>query len=234
MSLKSKLFGKSSKSDPTRRLFTTLQALGYAPGHIIDIGGNRGDWTRKALEAYPKANVTVFEPQKSLATYHQDIAARSNVEIVYAGVGDQDGEASFTIHDRDDSSSFLYSEEQASDKGFERETMQIHALDTFTKTCQFGAPNMIKIDAEGIDLQVLDGAKETLKGVDLFLIEATIANKDYPNTVLEVLKKAESLGFQLFDITDLNRTPQRGVLWLVELVFVKPGSALDRASEVYA
>ncbi|MEL7255755.1 MAG: FkbM family methyltransferase [Pseudomonadota bacterium] len=234
MSLKSKLFGKKSKMDPTRRMFSTLKALGYTPGHIIDIGGNRGDWTRKALEAYPSANVTVFEPQTSLATYHTDIAAKANVEIVYAGVGDQDGEASFTIHDRDDSSSFLYSEEQATDKGFARETIQIHTLDSFTKTAKFGAPNMIKIDAEGIDLQVLDGAVETLKNVDVFLIEATIANKDYPNTVLEVLKKADALGFKLFDITDLNRTPERGVLWLVELVFVKPGSPLDKASEVYA
>ena len=44
--------------------------------------------------------------------------------------------------------------------------------------------------------------------------------------------RMELLGFRLFDITDLNRMPN-GTLWLIEAVFVRKGSAIDAASQIY-
>jgi len=43
----------------------------------------------------------------------------------------------------------------------------------------------------------------------------------------------DCLGFRLFDLTDLNRTPTRNLLWLVEAVFVRKGSAIDEAASTF-
>jgi hypothetical protein len=96
----------------------------------------------------------------------------------------------------------------------------------------FGIPQIVKIDAEGLDLKVLEGAPATIATADVVLIEATVSCPEYPNTAAIVFARMESLGFRLFDITDLNRMPN-GSLWLIEAVFVRKGSAVDAASQIY-
>jgi FkbM family methyltransferase len=216
----------------TRHLFGVLAALGLSPDHIVDVGANHGDWTRAALAAFPRAKVTLFEPQKHLAAKHQDLARDARVKLHYKGVGDFDGAATFTFHPRDDSSSFVYSAPEAAAHGFAQSEVEICRLDTITTTSDFGMPQIVKIDAEGLDLKVLDGAPETIATADVLLIEATVSCPEYPNTAAIVFARMELLGFRLFDITDLNRMPN-GALWLIEAVFVRKGSALDAASRTY-
>lgn len=218
---------------PTSKLFETLVALGMKPYHIVDIGANHGNWTRAARTAFPEASISAFEPQTILAEKHTDLAADPRVEIHYKGVGDFDGFAPFTFHDRDDSSSFIYSASEAEDQGLAQGEIEICKLDTAMAASSFGAPDIIKIDAEGLDLKVLEGAPETLAQAQVLLIEATVACPTYPNTASAVFAKMDSLGFRLFDITDLNRSPEKGILWLIEAVFVRTGSHLDTTSQVY-
>lgn len=208
-------------------------AQGFAPKHIVDIGGNHGNWTRAVLRAFPEAKVTMFEPQTGLADNHADLAADPRVRIEYAGVGDFDGLAAFSFHERDDSCSFLFNAEEAARQGMPQETMPIRRLDTAMDASPFGRPQMVKIDAEGLDLSVVAGGPQTIAGADIVLIEATVANGVYPNTAAIVFARIDELGFRLFDITDLNRTPERGVLWLIEAVFVRKDIPLASQVQVY-
>jgi hypothetical protein len=65
----------------------------------------------------------------------------------------------------------------------------------------------------------------------LFRRKSYIDNLAYPNTLLRVIKKMDQLGFRIWDFTDLNRTADAGILWLVEAVFVLKGSRIDEASQ---
>ncbi len=215
---------------PTEPMFNTLKTLGLSPTHVIDIGCNKGIWSRAARRAFPDAQITAFEPQTELAEMHQDLVADPKFTLHYKGVGDFDGTATFTLHDRDDSSSFSYSEEEAADEGFSQIAMEICKLDTVITSSNHPTPEIVKIDAEGFDLRVIDGAKNTLSKTDVVLIEAAIANPRFENTLLAIAQRMDELGFRLFDITDLNRTPERGVLWLIECVFVRNGGMLDQES----
>ena len=58
---------------------------------------------------------------------------------------------------------------------------------------------------------------------------AAVGSPLYPNTAAVVFRTMDERGFRLFDITDLNRTPKQGVLWLIEAVFVRRDGPLDRA-----
>jgi FkbM family methyltransferase len=171
--------------------------------------------------------------QTGLAQKHRDLAGDPRVKIEYAGVGDFDGSAAFSFHQRDDSCSFLYDAEEAARLGMPQETLPICRLDTAMATSPFGPPQMIKIDAEGLDLTVLAGGPQAIAGAEIVLVEATVACAAYPNTVAIVFAKMDALGFRLFDITDLNRTPERRVLWLIEAVFVRKDAELASKVQVY-
>ena len=215
------------------RLLSSLKSMGMAPRHIVDIGANHGGWSRTALSVFPQVHLSIFEPQLRLAEYLADLESNPNVAIHYKGVGDFDGTAPFTFHDRDDSCSFVYVTEDAQGRGFTQSEIEICQLDTAMTNCEFGPADIVKIDAEGLDLKVLDGAGETLRTAEIVLVEASVSNPDYPNSVLAVVQKMDQVGFRLFDLTDLNRTPNRKLLWLVEAVFVRKGSAIDVAASVF-
>ena len=85
---------------------------------------------------------------------------------------------------------------------------------------------MVKIDAEGLDLKVLAGASELIGKTEIFLMEASIGQADFANTALAVIEKMSDVGYRLIDITDMNRSPIHGVLWLCEFVFLRTGSKL--------
>ena len=214
-----------------RTMLETAKNLGFAAHHIVDVGGNRGGWSRDALAVFPDAKITMFEPQENLADFHKDLAASANVTIHYRGVGDTDGTQAFTEYDRDDSSSFIYSAAEAEALGMKRTEIEICKLDTILPQSSFGPADVIKIDAEGYDLKVLDGAAETLEKAQIVLVEAAVACPTYPNTVTEVFGRLDALGFRLFDITDLNRGAGGGVLWLIEAAFVRKDSPVDIAAQ---
>jgi hypothetical protein len=94
---------------------------------------------------------------------------------------------------------------------------------------------MVKIDAEGFDLKVLAGASELLGKTDIFLVEAVVwgAGGAYDNSVSEVVRFMTGAGYNLMDITDLNRSPKYGVLWLCELAFLRVGNPLWAAAPSY-
>ena len=86
---------------------------------------------------------------------------------------------------------------------------------------------LARIDAEGLDLEVLDGASDIMGKTEIILVEATVTSNVYKNTMAAVVKKMDENGYQVYEVTDLNRPfPEKPILWLIELVFVKKDSFL--------
>jgi hypothetical protein len=108
------------------------------------------------------------------------------------------------------------------------------ALDQFLPTLAVPAPDLVKIDAEGWDLEVIKGAKNTLKNAQVVLMEAAVMCKAFTNSVAKTTEAMADMGFCVFDITDLNRTQKHNALWLIELAFVKTGGPLDRQVGSYS
>jgi hypothetical protein len=117
---------------------------------------------------------------------------------------------------------------EATRHGFKQTKLPVARLDTLLKDSAFPPPDMIKIDAEGFDLEVLDGAMVAIKNCEVLLLEAAIMSKAFSNDLYTVLNKVLSLGFRPYDFTDLNRTARHGSLWLVEVAFIKRGGFVDR------
>ena len=111
--------------------------------------------------------------------------------------------------------------------------MPIITLNQLVASSGAGLPEMVKIDAEGFDLKVLAGASDLLGKTDIFLVEAAVGPRAYDNSVAEVVRFMVEAGYNLMDITDLNRSPKYGVLWLCELAFLRVGSPLWAGAPSY-
>jgi FkbM family methyltransferase len=213
-------------------LFITLQALEFKPRHIIDVGAHAGGWSRSALAYFPDAKYSLFEPQRDLLENQLDLDL-PNVRKYYHGAGPKTEIRQFTSHDRRDSFSFAVEPDDAVTWGLEQWPVQVVSLDDFFAGSEWPEPDVLKVDAEGWDLQVLEGASKVIQKCELVLLEAAIMNKQFVNTAAKVIRTMDELGFEIFDITDLNRTQANGALWLVEIAFVKKFGLLSSAVTNY-
>ncbi len=232
------IFGKLgyriTKLDSSRKpifgldsFFPLLKQFGFAPKHIVDVGANQGKWTRTAIRYFPDAHYTLVEPQDHLKIHIQDLIDRGyKIRWINAGAGDTSGTLPFTVSHRDDSSTFVLTEEQAAAAGLQRVPVEVKTLNEMVSSAGAPLPDMVKIDAEGFDLKVLAGASDLLGKTDIVLVEACVCSISGENTVAEVVKWMANAGFRLIDITDLNRSPKHGVLWLCELAFLRNDSPL--------
>jgi FkbM family methyltransferase len=207
-------------------VFPLLKQLGFKPNHILDVGANRGNWTRAAFTYFPKAMYTLVEPQDELRVYIQDLVEQGcRIQWICAGAADKPGLLPFTIVNRDDSSSFSIGEEAAKRAGYRQIPVQVRTLDEIISSSHLRIPEMIKIDAEGFDLKVVRGAASLIGKTEIFFMEVNI-REPWENGIVEVIERMSESGYRLFDIADLNRSPKFGVLWLMELAFLRHGSHL--------
>ena len=209
-----------------------LKRDGFAPKHIVDVGANRGDWTRAALQFFPDAEYTLIEPQENLKSYARDLLdGKWKIEWITAGVSDAPGTLRFTIAGRDDSSTFVLSEDEARAAGLQQIPVEVRTLNDIARSRKAPWPDLVKIDAEGLDLKVLDGASELLGKTSVFMVEAAVC-APLENSAARVMERMTGAGYRLADITDLNRSKQ-GALWLCELAFVRVGSGVLENAGTY-
>jgi FkbM family methyltransferase len=215
-------------TDLLDNFYRLLKKINFVPKHIIDVGANHGNWTRSALNYFPDAYYTLLEPQNWLKSSINDLL-ESNQKIKFypVGAGSTSGTFKFTIVNRDDSSSFRFTDEQAKTHGFEQIDIEIVTLNQFIGQLNLPIPDIIKIDAEGFDLEVLKGASSFFGRTEIFMVEAGIGSKDINNSFLNVINFMNENEYRLFEITDLNRPFEIPVLWLTELVFIKKNGIID-------
>lgn len=206
--------------------FSSLQKLGFAPKHILDVGANRGNWTRTALQHFPDARYTLVEPQDHLKAHVQDLLASGrDIHWITAGAGEVSGAMPMNLSHRDDSATFVLTDRHGQPTGSQQATVPVTTLNEIAASSGAPLPEMVKIDAEGFDLHVLRGASTLLGKTDIFLVEAVVCG-NYENSAAAVIQFMSNAGYRLMDITDLNRSPKHGVLWLCELAFLRNSSPL--------
>jgi FkbM family methyltransferase len=217
-----------SKESLLNTFYDNLKSINFIPKHIVDVGANHGTWTREALRYFPDAYYTLLEPQFLMENSIKDII-ESNPKVKFnaVGAGEKEGSFAFTIVDRDDSCSFKYTAEEAAEKGYKQVNVSVVTLNNFLSGTGLPDPDIIKIDAEGLDIEVLKGTNRFFGKTEIFMVEAAVVNKGFKNSFLNIINFMDENGYTLFDVTDLNRPFQLKVLWLVELVFVKKNGLID-------
>lgn len=142
-----------------------------------------------------------------------------------AGASDRSGVLTFNVHPREESSTFLQVP-RIVDAAVRRIEVPVKTLNGIVASSSLPVTDMVKIDAEGFDLEVLAGASELFGKTDIFLVEVSLGQQDFENTALAVMQEMAEEGYRLIDITYLDRSPNFGVLWLCEFAFMRNGCPL--------
>lgn len=219
---------EKDKNSLLNNFYLILEQIQFSPKHIVDVGANHGTWTRKALHFFPNAFYTLIEPQAWMVDSIKDLTESNNkIKFHGVGAGGKPGVFKFTIVDRDDSCSFKFTESEAFEAGYKQIDIPVVTLNQLLDDSDLPVPDIIKIDAEGLDLDVLDGASNFFGKTEIFMVEAGVVIKSFDNSFINVINYMDKKGYRLFEITDLNRPFANKILWLVELVFVKKGGYID-------
>jgi FkbM family methyltransferase len=201
-----------------------IRARGFAPTGIIDVGANKGAWTKIALSVFPKTPILMIEPQDEMEPIlSQMLREHPYCRYVKAGAGREKGELLQTIWDDSEGSSFLPA---ASDKlqkiGKQRKTPIITIDNLLAQSFPDFRPDLVKLDIQGFELEALSGAETLFGKTEMFIMEASLF-EFMPNQPIlrEVVSFMAAKDYELYDIPGGCRRPSDGALGQADLAFVK-------------
>jgi FkbM family methyltransferase len=204
----------------------TLQGLGFRPKGILDVGAYEGSFAIMAKHFFPQAPVVMFEAQPGKEERLKAVAAAlPGVDYRMALLGPETrAQAWFQLVNPagDTSGSSLYEEQTR----FARDVISLPMGTLDDVVAEFSGRDfdMLKLDVQGAELDVLRGAAQTLAGIEVIVIELSLQeyNKGAP-LIAEVMARLDALGFALFDMFGVSRTPA-GVLLQSDGIFLRRDS----------
>lgn len=132
-------------------------------GIAVDVGANRGSYLYWLSRWTPAGGVVAFEPQDELARYLRAAALvmrLDNVTVEDRGVSNRPGEIEFYVPGGRVTPGASFSRRVAEREYCAHETKEVVTLDGYFEA---GAPiSVVKVDVEGLELQVFEGAARIL------------------------------------------------------------------------
>jgi FkbM family methyltransferase len=174
------LFKPMNSIDPT--LLSLAQELIQSGDVVWDIGANVGLFsTSAAALAGASGTVVAFEPDAWLVqllrrTARAQPAGSAPITVVPTAIASDLAARTFMLARRSNATNFLegYGTTQT---GGTREGITVLAVTADWLLTQFAAPSFVKIDVEGAELEVLQGAKELFEKIrPVALIEVSQEN----------------------------------------------------------
>jgi FkbM family methyltransferase len=200
----------------------TLHRLGLNPHFCVDIGAYQGEWAKMFKSKFPTSKVFMVEAQETKRSYLEEVVQhypdQVSMEIALLGATD-DQIVEFTEME---SGSSVFAEASPYERNIvKRKTSR---LDTLLTEGKYPSVDFLKIDVQGYELQVLNGASTALAQATAVLMEASLVptNNGCP-LIAEVIAYMDQAGFRLFDFCSQIRRKD-GVLWQTDLLFLRVNS----------
>lgn len=174
------------------------------PGDVIfDIGANIGTTSLYISKNTPCSKIYSFEPDEinyNKFKYHIGLNKVENIHLAKIGIGDEPGiKRLFRVSENNPGMNKII-DEGLTDSASEFSEIEIQRLDDFVRDFGIEKVNFVKIDVEGYELKVLNGAKETLrKYLPIICLEVVDSLLITQNTsAADVLGFIKTLGYNKF------------------------------------
>lgn len=191
--------------------------------HIIDIGANAGQFAGKMRSAGYKGKIISFEPVQRI---HDQLVDNSRHDPLWTAaprmaLGSSDGEAIMNIMDDPALSSVLdlFGRQPSS-----RETVPMRRLDSVLQDLELdhNASIALKIDVQGLEQEVLDGAPNALARAKAILIELSLSPTYVGETnYLKILNWLYERQFDAVYFCPVVNRPSLGKMYQVDALLVK-------------
>jgi FkbM family methyltransferase len=197
---------------------------------LIDVGANEGQFAMELRNSGYQGQILSFEP---LTIAYENLLINSKNDKYWSiaekcAIGNQIGEIEINVSENSVSSSILNMLEKhsmiASDsKYFTKEVTKINTIDS--KCLQYIEKYnnvFLKIDTQGYEWEVLNGATESLKQIKGLMCELSFENLyDGQKLWLEIIDRLTKIGFEIWAIDKAFINTKDGKLMQIDAVFFR-------------
>lgn len=207
-------------------MVTALRRQNLMPATILDVGANVGQFAVACAKVYPEAQIYSFEPNPAcIAQLRKHVAPLGNVTVHDVALGEQEGEVEFHVNSHSHSSSILPLASahldafpEARESGLIK--VKLATLDSLFENRALPGPVLLKLDVQGYELQVLQGARRLLERVDYVLLEASFKPMYEGEPVfMEIDAKMREYGFSFLRPVGFLRAPTSGEFLQMDALF---------------
>ena len=196
-----------------------LKRLGFQPRTVVDVGVAYG--TPPLYEAFPESYLVLIEPLKEFESHMQEILKKYNGKYFLTGLGARDEKKIINVEPGYIERSSLYNRtplELTADEISQRE-IPVTTLDGIMEKHHIQPPFGLKIDAEGFEMQVIEGASKFLLETQFVITEVPVSNRfEEGYSFAQFIALMDKCGFSVCDILDIGRATNTEVIFM-DLVF---------------
>ena len=230
MKLLKKLKKKRRKSGKAHSEYSVMAGLlsGHPVGVIFDVGANHGHVSKVLLDTLKPKQLFAFEPFAETAeSLRTNLAPFANVEIRQMAVGNFDGEVDLNINKNTIYNNSLLDAADGADKWHDidhvaKQTVKSTRIDSFCDAEGISEIDVLKVDAEGADFLVVEGAERMLaeKKVKMVYVEVLLTDSFVGQASLgRFIEFFEGHGYELCNFFG-HKIDENGRLFRTDVLFV--------------
>lgn len=212
-----------------RRFFDHLIDAGKPT--ILDVGAHRGESIRFFKSIYPESHLYSFEPDPENFMELKKVAEEFGTHVIQAALGENEGTCPYYRQGISHMGGLLPIDTASTDSlGYaqraENEQISVRktTLDSACADLGITHVDILKIDVQGYESKVIEGATGILKNTDCIAIEILLYDLyGKTNTFVEVVRLMDEMGFSLWDVTKLSKNPKNLRTDWIEAVYVRNG-----------
>jgi FkbM family methyltransferase len=200
--------------------------LGFAPNVVFDVGVGPG--TPDLYEAFPHARLVLVEPLEEWRRNFEWVERQRKTDTIIAAAGSAPGEVEILVHRAPWCSSILGGL-RGEDANGVRRSVPVVRLDDIATERDLVGPFVVKVDVEGVELDVLSGALEVLRVTEIVLLEVSLF-EFVPGAPQfhDVVSWMHEHGFVVADLFDAHNRLLDGALARMDVAFVQADGRFRR------
>jgi FkbM family methyltransferase len=196
---------------------------------VLDVGASGGDFGRKLRASGYEGEILSFEPLRaSFEVLQRNAEGDPRWRVFHTAVGDREDTAEMNVSGTSVSSSLLPMESlhirsipASIYVGVER--VEVQRLDTLLSNLPGAGsgPYYLKIDVQGYENRVLDGARDALRKVSAIELEISMRSLyEGSSLYVDMFTRLQALGFSLVSWEDVMIDPETGFVLQADCIFV--------------
>jgi FkbM family methyltransferase len=199
-----------------------LRNRGFQPKLAVDGGACVGEWSILFQSVFPQATLLMIEPQRQHAERLRRLAQGSSgrLHFIPSLLGPPGLESvEFTVLNDDSGGTGSSVLPENSHVARSVEHRKVCTMDALVADLKLGAPDFVKLDVQGYELEVLKGATAVMEGQPLLLLELSFVEYNVGAPLAhDVIGWLAERDFLAAEIVDLSRRDD--VLVQMDVLFI--------------
>lgn len=185
--------------------YRRMQVAGVSIRTVYDVGAHLGGWSQAGLRLFPQASFHCFDPlphaevwacSQPRATFHQLLLGDRETQVPFFSTGST-GDS-------------IYREATGWYRDQQPKLMPMHRLEAIVAEQRLPPPDLLKIDAQGAELDILRGCQSLLSEISLIQLECSLVQYNTGAPLIGVvIDQLRAWGFLVVAIEPIVFTAMR-------------------------